>query len=69
MSVDPDEPARAGGIVAVRDPDTGATTARRYDVEDGRRVVRAIAPSWPEVVLEERNEILLLGGVFVGCDI
>ena len=67
LYVDPDEPVRAGGIVAIRDPRTGRATARRYDMKDGRRVVRALAPGWPDYVLDSGNETMILGAVvFVG---
>lgn len=70
LCIDPEEAARDGGLVAVRDPETGRTTARRYEVAEGRRVVRATAPGWPEFVLDERNETMLLGAVeFVGREV
>ena len=63
LYVDPDEPARAGGCVAIRDPENGVATARRYDVEDGRRVLRALTRDQPETVLDAVNETMVLGGV------
>ena len=65
--VDPDEPARDGRFVAVRDPESREPVVRLYCVEDGRRVLRALAPGWPERELTTDNETDLLGvAVFAG---
>ena len=63
LYVDRDEPARAGRFVAIRDPENVAATARRYDVEDGRRVLRALTRVKPECVLDAANETMVLGVV------
>ncbi len=58
MCVDPDEPVGVGRIEAVRDPETGETTAWRCEEHDGRRVLRAFAPGVPEVVVDDGSMIL-----------
>ena len=41
----------AGRLVGVVDARTGGVTVRRLVVEDGRRVLRAKVPAWPDVVV------------------
>ncbi len=66
--VDPDEPAVDGRMIAVWEDGPGsATLVRLLEVEDGRRVVRALRPGWPERVLDHDNETMIRGTVvFVG---
>ena len=67
LFVDPDEPAERGRYVGVRDPETGARTVRLLEAEDGRRVLRALAPGWPETALDADNETMISGtAVFHG---
>ena len=62
--IDPDEPARDGRVVAVwADGPGSATVARVYQVEDGRRVLRATNPGWPAIVLDRDNETMIRGVV------
>ena len=63
VHVDPAEPARDGRFVVVRNPGTRELTVRRLVVEDGRRVLRALAPGWPEWVLDAGNETMIRGVV------
>ena len=63
LYVDPDEPAEPGRCVAIDDPDTGGRTARLMVERDGRRVLRALADGWPEIVLTYDNETMMLGTV------
>ena len=64
--VDPDLSAEHGHTAAVRRPG-GAMAVRRFLVEDGRRVLRALDPDVPDVVLDTENETMLQGVVvFVG---
>lgn len=66
--IDPDEPAREGRLVAVWEVGPGsATLVRRMAVEDGRRVLRALNPGWPERPIDQDNETMIRGVVvFVG---
>ncbi len=62
--VDPDEPAVDGRLVAVWEDGPGsATLVRRLAVEDGRRVLRATNPGWPEVAIDRDNETMIRGTV------
>ena len=61
--VDPDEPAAHGRYVAIRDGAAGAGVVRRYLVEAGRRVIRALHPDLPDRVLTYDNETDLRGTV------
>ena len=66
--VDPDEPMAPGRLVGVDDPETGEVTVRRLVEEDGRRMLRAADPAWPDVVVTADNETLIRGTVvFVGA--
>lgn len=66
LYVDPDEPARRGRFVAIRDPDTREEIARLLVVEEGRRVLRTLRGDPPEVVLDADNETMILGTVVFG---
>jgi len=66
--IDPDEPAADGRLVAVRGgdgPGAGALV-RRLAVEDGRRVLRAADPSWPDIEVTRENETMILGTAVMG---
>ena len=60
--VDPDQSAVPGRFVALRGPG-GERTVRRCVEEDGRRVLRALAPGWPESVLDAEVGTLIEGVV------
>ena len=47
------------------DPETGEVTVRRLVEEDGRRILRAADPAWPDVVVTADNETLIRGTVVV----
>ena len=65
--VDPDESAADGGFVGVHERENGERTVRQYVVSDGRRMLRALADGWPERIVDEGNEKMILGVVvFVG---
>ena len=66
--IDPDEPAEDGRLVAVWEDGPGsATLVRLLEAEDGRRVLRALDPGWPERVLDRDNETMIRGTVvFLG---
>ena len=62
--IDPDEPARDGRIVGVRDPETGETVARLLVVDDdGSRVLRALHPEVPDREVTRDNETEICGVV------
>ena len=61
--VDPDEPMAPGRLVGVDDPATGSVAVRRLVGEDGRRILRAADPAWPDVTLTRDNETLIRGTV------
>ena len=61
--VDPDEPMAPGLLLGVDDPETGKVTVRRLVVEDGRRILRAADPGWPDIVVTRDNETLIRGTV------
>ena len=62
--IDPDEPARDGRLVAVwADGPGSATLVRVYRVEDGRRVLRATSPGWPDIAIDYDNETMIRGVV------
>lgn len=61
--VDPDEPAVYRRFVAFREPGSDTTRIRQLVVSDGRRVLRASAPGWPECVVDADNETMILGEV------
>ena len=61
--VDPDEPMAPGRLVGVDDPETGGVTVRRLAEEDGRLVLRAADPGWPDIVVTRDNETLIRGTV------
>ena len=63
LYVDPDEPAEPGCYVAVGGGEAGATTLRLLVEEDGRRVLRALNPGWPEWILVAGNETMILAVV------
>ena len=64
--VDPDEPMGAGLLVAFDDA-SGGVSVRRLVVEDGRRILRAVEPAWPDIVVTYDNETDIRGVVvFVG---
>lgn len=60
--VDPDLSAEDGHWVAVKRPGE-AMTVRRFLIEDGTRVLRALDSEVPEVVLDTSNETMLQGVV------
>ena len=65
--VDADEPVRDGRLVAVLDPETGESTVRQYVVEDGRRVLRALAAGLPDLAIDAGDETTIVGvAVFKG---
>ena len=67
--VDPAEPAEPGRLVAIHDG-SGGTTVREMVARSGRRVLRALAPGWPERVLDADNETMIRGVVvFEGRDV
>ena len=58
--------ARNGVHVAALLP-CGTVVVRRFAVEDGRRLLRALDPVWLEVALSRDKETMVLGAVaFVG---
>ena len=61
--VDPDEPAEHGRLVAVWDGEPRETAVRLYVVEDGRRVLRALAGGHPDRVVDADNETDIRGVV------
>ena len=61
--VDPDEPMAPGRLVGVDDPATGSVAVRRLVEEDGRRILRAADPAWPDVTVTRGNETLIRGTV------
>ena len=61
--VDPDEPMAPGLLLGVDDPETGKVTVRRLVVEDGRRILRASDPAWPDIAVTRHNETLIRGTV------
>ena len=63
VCADPDEPARDGRFDMVRDAETGESTGRRFALEDGRRVLRALVLGWPDVPVDVGNETMILGVV------
>ena len=63
LFVDPDEWAQPGRYVAAGGGEVGPTTVRLLVVEDGRRVLRALNPGWPEWTLDSRNETVIQGVV------
>ena len=67
-SVDPDEPAAHGRIVAVRAVGPGsATLVRPMAVETGRSVLRAAKPGRPDMEGTRANEAMIRAvAVFVG---
>ena len=62
--VDPDEPMAPGLLVAFDDAD-GGVSVRLLAVEDGRRVLRAADPGWPDIVVTADNETMIRGTVVV----
>ena len=60
--VDPDEPMAAGLLVAYEDA-TGGVSVRRLIEEDGRRILRAAEPAWPDIVVTYDNETDIRGVV------
>ena len=60
--VDPDLSAEHGHTVAVLRPG-GEMTVRRFVIEDGRRVLRALDADAQDCVLDELNETILQGVV------
>ena len=60
--VDPDLSAEHGHTAAVWRPG-GAMAVRRFVVEDGARVLRALDPDVPDIVLDASNETMLQGVV------
>ena len=66
--VDPDEPMAPGLLVGVDDPERDGVTVRRLVEEDGRRILRAADPGWPDIVVTRDNETLIRGtAVCVGA--
>ena len=63
LYVDPDEPAEPGRHIWVHDDGTGESTVRLMVEEDGRRVLRALNPGWPEWTLDHDNETMIQGVV------
>ena len=61
--VDPDEPMAPGRLVGVDDPAAGGVTVRRLVEEDGRRILRAADPAWPDLEVTRDNETLIRGTV------
>ena len=61
--VDPDEPMAPGRLLGVDDPKTGEVTVRWLVAEDGRRILRAADPAWPDIVVTRDNETLIRGTV------
>lgn len=59
VHVDPAKPAWDGRFVVVRNPETRQLAVRQLVVEDGRRALRALAPGWPEWVLDAGNETMI----------
>ena len=63
--VDPEEPMAPGRLVGVDDPATCGVTVRRLVGEDGRRILRAADPAWPDIEVTRGNETLIRGTVVV----
>ena len=68
LSIDPDEAAAHGWMVAVRaDGPSSATRVRRMAVESDRSVLRAANPSRPDMEVSRDNETMMRAVVvFVG---
>ena len=62
LEVDPDVPAGPGRFVAV-DDGNGGVTVRLLAARGGRRVLRALAPGWPERALDAPVETAIRGVV------
>ena len=60
--VDPDEPMAPGLLVAFDDA-AGEVSVRLLVVEDGRRILRAADPAWPDIVVTTDNETDIRGTV------
>ena len=60
--VDPDEPMAAGLMVAFDDA-AGGVSVRWLADEDGRRVLRAADPAWPDIAVTCDNEPAIRGTV------
>ena len=63
LYVDPDVPAAPGRYIAVGGAEVGETTVRLFVLQQGRRVMRALAAGWPEWTLDADNETMILGVV------
>ena len=64
VHVDPDEPAAHGRYVAVwADGPGSATIVRLMAVEDGRRILRAMAGGQPDIAIDGDNETMIRGVV------
>ena len=63
--VDPDEPMAPGRLVGVDDAESGGVTVRRLVAEDGRLLLRAADPGWPDVAVTSDNETAIRGTVVV----
>ena len=65
--VDPDEPIGVGLLVAL-DDGVGGIAVRQLVEEEGRRILRAVDPAWPDIVVTGDNETDIRGTVvFVGA--
>ena len=70
LYVDPDVAVEPGRIVVFRESRESAAAFRYLVEEDGRLLLRAANPAWPDRVLNGESEAMICGVVvFSGCEV